>query len=100
MAEPKSCSGEFQLYVHVLSYSQNRHPSALRPLLKELCKSFDGTVYLTSRDEHRGIGPLSNNSKNWGCIPNIIKLDIDDEDSVLKLRDHLKATYGGLGYLG
>ena len=34
-----------------------------------------------------------------GFHPKYHQLDIDDEASVLKLRDHLKATYGGLDIL-
>lgn len=37
--------------------------------------------------------------KKLGLQPKFHQLDINDESSVLKLRDHLKDTYGGLDVL-
>jgi len=67
-------------------------------IVKELCGKFDGDVYLTSRDERRGIAAVEE-LKKLGLNPKFHQLDIDDEESVLKLRDHLKANYGGLDVL-
>jgi len=66
--------------------------------VKELCTKFSGDVYLTSRNESLGkaaVAPL----ENLGLHPNYHQLDIDDESSVLKLRDYLKSNYGGLDVL-
>ena len=67
-------------------------------IVKELCSKFDGDVYLTSRDESRGIAAVQE-LKTLGLEPKYHQLDIDDEASVLKLRDFLKANYGGLDVL-
>lgn len=67
-------------------------------IVKELCSKFDGVVYLTSRDEARGKQAVEELNK-LGFQPKYHQLDIDDESSVLKLRDYLKETYGGLDVL-
>ena len=67
-------------------------------IVKELCSKFDGDVYLTSRDESRGIAAVQE-LKILGLEPKYHQLDIEDEASVLKLRDFLKANYGGLDVL-
>ena len=64
----------------------------------ELCAKFDGTVYLTSRDETRGRKAVEELEK-LGLHPAYHQLDIDDESSVLKLRDFLVDTHGGLDVL-
>lgn len=64
----------------------------------ELCAKFDGTVYLTSRDEGRGRKAMEELEK-LGLHPAYHQLDIDDESSVLKLRDFLVDTHGGLDVL-
>ena len=55
-------------------------------------------MYLTSRDVGRGKQAVEELNK-LGCQPKYHQLDIDDESSVLKLRDYLKETYGGLDVL-
>lgn len=67
-------------------------------IVRELCVKFDGVVYLTSRDEGRGKTAIEELEK-LGLKPHYHQLDIDDETSVLKLRDYLKTTYGGLDVL-
>ena len=67
-------------------------------IIKELCAKFDGIVYLTSRDEARGQSAVEQLNK-IGLHPKFHQLDIDDENSVIRLRDHLKETYGGLDVL-
>ncbi|KAK4011557.1 hypothetical protein OUZ56_020675 [Daphnia magna] len=64
----------------------------------ELCAKFDGTVYLTSRDESRGRKAVDE-LEQMGLRPAYHQLDIDDESSVLKFRDHLVETHGGLDVL-
>ena len=63
-----------------------------------MCKDFDGIVYLTSRDEGRGLKAVEQ-LKSLGLSPLFHPLDIDDEASVLKLRDHLLKEHGGLDVL-
>lgn len=67
-------------------------------IVKELCSDFDGVVYLTSRDEGRGRKAVEELGK-VGLKPFYFQLDLDDEASVLKLRDHLAETHGGLDVL-
>lgn len=64
----------------------------------ELCAKFDGTVYLTSRDESRGRKAVEELEK-LGLHPAYHQLDIDDAESVLKFRDFLMETHGGLDVL-
>lgn len=67
-------------------------------IVKNLCSNFDGDVYLTSRSESRGLAAVEELNK-LGLKPKFHQLDIDDEESTLKLRDFLKTTYGGLDAL-
>ena len=67
-------------------------------VVKELCSHFDGDVFLTSRYVGRGTATVEELNKQ-GFKPKYHQLDIDDEASVLKFRDFLKETYGGLDVL-
>jgi len=67
-------------------------------IAKNLCSQFDGDVYVTSRDESRGIAAVEE-LKQLGLKPKFYQLDICDETSILKLRDFLKSNYGGLDVL-
>jgi carbonyl reductase 1 len=67
-------------------------------IVKELCRKFDGVVYLTSRDEIRGKEAVEE-LKKLGLNPHFHQLDINDESSVIRLRDYLQATYGSLDVL-
>lgn len=67
-------------------------------IVKELCAKFDGDVYLTSRDENRGKSAVEEMNK-LGLHPKYHQLDVDNQDSVTKLRDYMKSTYGGLDVL-
>lgn len=67
-------------------------------IVKDLCSDFDGVVYLTSRDEERGRKAIQELNE-LGYHPLYFQLDLDDEASVLKLRDHLLNTYNGLDVL-
>ncbi|CAG0881512.1 unnamed protein product [Cyprideis torosa] len=66
--------------------------------VKQLCRKFDGTVYLTSRDEARGRAAVAELEKD-GVNPKFHQLDIGDRASIERLRDHLKEEYGGLDVL-
>jgi len=67
-------------------------------IVKELCTKFDGDVYLTSRNETLGKAAVAQ-LETLGLHPKYHQLDIDDESSVLKLRDYLETNYGGLDVL-
>ena len=55
-------------------------------------------MYLTSRDVGRGKQAVEELNK-LGCQPKYHQLDIDDESSVLKLRDYMSTNYGGIDVL-
>jgi carbonyl reductase 1 len=55
-------------------------------------------VYLTSRDEGRGRKAIEELNK-LGLQPNYHQLDIDDETSILKLKDYMLTNHGGIDVL-
>jgi len=64
-------------------------------IVRSLCKKFDGTVYLTSRDAGRGEQAVEVLKKE-GLNPSFHLLDIDNKSSVEALRDYMKEKYGGV----
>lgn len=67
--------------------------------VRALCKQVDnGIIYLTSRDEGRGNAAVEELKKE-GLNPRFHQLDINDSDSVTKLRDDLVKEHGGLDIL-
>lgn len=67
-------------------------------IVRALCKKFEGDVFLTSRDEGRGRAAVEELEKE-GLKPKYHILDIGDEATVVKLRDFMKDTYGGIDVL-
>ncbi|XP_076046157.1 carbonyl reductase [NADPH] 3-like isoform X2 [Oratosquilla oratoria] len=67
-------------------------------IMKEMCQKFDGTVYLTARDEGRGNAAVAELRK-LGYSPKFHQLDIDNIDSINTFAEYLKTTYGGLDVL-
>jgi len=67
-------------------------------IVRALCKQNDGIVYLTARDEKRGLDAVDLLNKE-GLNPKFHKLDIENADSIVKFRDYIKSTYGGLDVL-
>ena len=67
-------------------------------IVKALCQRFSGEVLLTSRDESRGLEALEK-LKCEGLTPRYHQLDICDEVSIARLRDHLLDQYQGLDVL-
>ncbi|XP_044265861.1 carbonyl reductase [NADPH] 1-like [Tribolium madens] len=64
-------------------------------IVKGLCEKFQGVVYLTARDVGRGeaaVGKL----KELGFNPLFHQLDINDQNSITKLKNHLVEKHGGL----
>ena len=66
--------------------------------MKSLCQNFDGDVILTSRDEVKGRKAVEELQKE-DLNPKYHVLDICEEDSVLKLREFMMNTYGGIDVL-
>jgi len=67
-------------------------------IVRALCQKFNGDIFLTSRSEERGIAAIKELEKE-GIHPKFHLLDICDAQSVEKLRDFMKATYGGIDIL-
>ncbi|CAD5117371.1 DgyrCDS6149 [Dimorphilus gyrociliatus] len=67
-------------------------------IVRGLCKKFDGDVYLTARNQQRGEAAVELLKKE-GLSPKFHVLDIDNEETIMKIRDFLKEKYGGLDLL-
>ncbi|XP_046567681.1 carbonyl reductase [NADPH] 1-like [Haliotis rubra] len=67
-------------------------------VVRALCKSYDGDVFLTSRDEGRGQAAIADLNKE-GLKPKFSQLDINDRSSIERLKSFLLSTYGGLDVL-
>ena len=67
-------------------------------IVRSLCQKYEGDVYLTSRDEGRGLAALET-LRREGLEPKYHQLDICQEESVIKLRDFITEKYGGIDIL-
>ncbi|XP_059178425.1 carbonyl reductase [NADPH] 1-like [Physella acuta] len=67
-------------------------------IVRALCTHFDGDVLLTARNVERGTKAVSDLEKE-NLHPKFHQLDIDDHNSVVRIRDFLKENYGGLDIL-
>ena len=67
-------------------------------IVRALCKSFDGDVFLTSRNTERGHDAVKE-LEGEGLKPKYHQLDICDVSSIEKLRDTMLSNYGGIDVL-
>lgn len=67
-------------------------------IVKGLCQKFDGVVYLTSRDEERGLKAVADLKKKF-CNPVYHQLDVADEESVKRFGDFIKKKHTGIDIL-
>ncbi|XP_012348569.1 carbonyl reductase [NADPH] 1-like [Apis florea] len=67
-------------------------------IVKQLCKQFDGVVYLTARDVNRGLNAIKQLEKQ-GLKPKFHQLDITDDNSISTFYNYLEQTYKGLDVL-
>ncbi|KAG8199460.1 hypothetical protein JTE90_000325 [Oedothorax gibbosus] len=67
-------------------------------IVRALCSKFDGDVYLTARNEERGLAAVNALEKE-GLHPKFHLLDIESEDSIKSLATFLKSHYEGLDVL-
>merc|ERR1711892_1138645 len=67
-------------------------------IVRALCKKYQGDVYLTSRDEARGLAAVETLNKE-GLTPKFHVLDIGNEETIVKIRDFMKEKYGGIDVL-
>lgn len=67
-------------------------------IVRGLCKGFDGTVYLTSRNEELGKNAVAALQQE-GLNPNYHQLDITVPSSIEAFRDYIKEKYGGIDIL-
>ncbi|XP_078595210.1 carbonyl reductase [NADPH] 1-like [Branchiostoma floridae x Branchiostoma japonicum] len=67
-------------------------------IVKGLCKQFDGTVYLTARDESKGQEAVKELNEQ-GCQPRFHQLDVLSLDSIHRFKQHLEKEHQGLDVL-
>ncbi len=67
-------------------------------IVRQLCKQFDGDVFLTARNEERGKDSVRA-LESEGLSPKFHQLDITSIDSIEKLRKFTTDTYGGCDVL-
>lgn len=67
-------------------------------IVRGLCKKFDGTVFLTSRNVELGKKALADLEKE-GLHPKYHQLDITDNKSIETFRDFIKKEHGGIDIL-
>ncbi|XP_050355951.1 carbonyl reductase [NADPH] 1-like [Nymphalis io] len=67
-------------------------------IVKGLCERFNGIVYLTSRNEKRGLEAVKKLNV-LGFKPQFYLLDVSDRDSIKKFADYIKTKHGGLDVL-
>ncbi|XP_065208814.1 carbonyl reductase [NADPH] 3-like isoform X2 [Planococcus citri] len=63
-----------------------------------LCQNFPGDVFLTARDEGRGLAAITSLNE-MGYHPKFHQLDITDEQSIIKFNNYIFHEYGGLDIL-
>ena len=68
-------------------------------IVRQLVQKFDGDVILTARDEQRGLQAVEQIESEIGRKPLFHLLDIDDQDSIIQLKNYLEENYGGLDVL-
>lgn len=69
-------------------------------IVRSLCRHVgqDGVVYLTARDEGRGLAAVETLQKE-GLSPKFHLLDVTNQASIDRLREHLKKAHGGFDIL-
>ncbi|XP_068625073.1 carbonyl reductase [NADPH] 1-like [Battus philenor] len=67
-------------------------------VVKGLCLKFNGVVYLTARDEKRGLDAISK-LKSMGLSPEFHLLDVTNVESIKNFADFIKTKHGGLDVL-
>jgi len=67
-------------------------------IVRALCKKYPGDVFLTSRDEEKGLEAVSS-LNNEGLYPKFHELDLGNAETVVKLRDFMVEKYGGIDVL-
>lgn len=66
--------------------------------VKGICKRFDGIVYLTARDDARGLDAVKK-LENLGLKPRFHFLDVSDKNSIKNFADYIKKEHGGIDVL-
>ncbi|XP_046973421.1 carbonyl reductase [NADPH] 1-like [Vanessa cardui] len=67
-------------------------------VVKGLCERFNGIVYLTSRNEKRGLEAVKKLNA-LGLKPQFHTLDVSDKSSIKTFADYIKTKHGGLDVL-
>lgn len=66
--------------------------------VKKLCKEFDGEVYLTARDETRGLAAVDQ-LEAQGLHPKFHQLDVTSAESIQALKQYIASKHGGVDIL-
>ncbi|XP_023949494.2 carbonyl reductase [NADPH] 3-like [Bicyclus anynana] len=67
-------------------------------IVKGLCQKYSGIVYLTARDESRGLEAVKK-LNDLGLKAKFHSLDVTDENSIKKLAEFIKTEHGGFDVL-
>lgn len=67
-------------------------------IVKGLCEKFDGIIYLTSRDEARGLEACKE-LKKLSYKPKYHQLDVSNADSIKTFSEYVKNNHGGIDVL-
>ena len=64
-------------------------------IVRGVCKQFSGDVILTSRDSERGLAAVKQ-LEGEGLKVKFHQLDINSQDSISTLKEHVEKHYGGM----
>ncbi|XP_039764750.1 carbonyl reductase [NADPH] 1-like [Pararge aegeria] len=67
-------------------------------IVKGLCQNYKGIVYLTARDESRGLEAVKK-LNDLGLKPMFHLLDVTEKNSIEKLAEYIKTKHGGFDVL-
>lgn len=67
-------------------------------IVKGLCQKYKGVVYLTARDESRGLEAVKK-LYDLGLKPKFHQLDVSDRNSIKEIADYIKTKHGGFDVL-
>lgn len=67
-------------------------------IVKGLCQKYKGVVYLTARDESRGLEAVKK-LNDLGLKPQFHQLDVSDRNSIKEIAEYIKTKHGGFDVL-
>ncbi|XP_055331366.1 carbonyl reductase [NADPH] 1-like [Paramacrobiotus metropolitanus] len=67
-------------------------------IVRDLCRRFQGVVYLTARDHTRGQEAVEK-LQNEGLHPKFLQMDVNDVKTINQVKKHIQDAHGGLDIL-